>query len=341
MPLVIPIFIPHEGCPHHCLFCDQVTISGQAADPLPPKRVEETIRGWLVRCREDRRRRVEVAFYGGTFTALAPARQRELLAAVAPFLDQGLVHSLRLSTRPDDIDDERLDLLVRHRVSIIELGAQSLDDDVLHHAGRGHDAAAVVRAAGLVRARDLRLGIQLMLGLPGDTSRRLRRTVERVIALGPDFVRLYPLLVLAESGLARLYRQGGYSPLSLGRAVVLAARVKKRFDGAAIPLVRMGLQPSRELEQALVAGPYHPAFGELVLARQMFRRTRQTLAAVPFSEPVDLCINPRDQSIFNGPGGANLARLRQLGLAGRFRLRFDPDQPRQTLRLASECAGHP
>lgn len=331
MPLIIPIFIPHEGCPHCCIFCNQHSISGQAAEPVTPARVAETIRTWLDRARPENRDPVQVAFYGGSFSGLPAGRQAELLGAVRPFLDQGRVQSLRLSTRPDYIDRERLDLLVRHRVGIIELGAQSCDDRVLSRAGRGHDSAAIIAAAGMIKARGIRLGMQLMLGLPGDSFRTLRQTVRTVIPLQPDFVRLYPVLVLRGSGLESLYHQGGYRPLSLGRAVVLAAAMKKRFDDQGIQVVRMGLQPTVELERALVAGPYHPAFGELVNSRLMLRRTRRALASVHGTDRVTLVISDRDQSVFRGLRCANIHRLRQLGLMARFTLRTDPDQPRQTL----------
>lgn len=339
MALVIPIFIPHEGCPHRCLFCNQHRISGQAESPAPgAEEVGATIRAWLERARPARRAQVEAAFYGGSFTCLPLARQAELLAAVRPFRQRGLVHAIRLSTRPDAIDAERLDLLARHRVSIVELGAQSCDDEVLRRSGRGHDAAAIAAACALIRERGMGLGLQLMLGLPGETFRSLRHTADTAIRLQPDFVRIYPALVLRGSGLERLYHRGVYRPLSLVRAVAWAAYLKKRFDDRGIKVVRMGLQTSAELTRALVAGPHHPAFGELVMARLMFNRARGLLAGVQDADPVALVIAAQDQSIFRGPGSSNLRRLRQLGLLGRFVLRTDPAQPRQTVRLVPEAA---
>ncbi|MBV5319136.1 MAG: radical SAM protein [Desulfobulbaceae bacterium] len=335
-PLVIPIFIPHEGCPHDCIFCNQHSISGHLAPPVTAREVGEIIRTWLERSHPDRMGQVQVAFYGGSFSGLPIARQEELLGAVQPFLEEGRVQDIRLSTRPDYIDPERLDLLVRHRVGIIELGAQSCDDRVLRQAGRGHDAAAITLAVGLIKERDLRLGIQLMLGLPGDGCRSLRLTLETIIGLRPDFVRLYPVLVLRDSGLETLYHRGAYRPLSLGRAVVQAAVLKKRFDDEGIQVVRMGLQPTRALEQALVAGPYHPAFGELVDARLMLQRTRRALASVPATERVTLVIAARDVSIFRGQRRTNMLRLQALGLLERFNLHIDPDQPRYTLKVLQE-----
>ena len=247
-------------------------------------------------------------------------------------MDSGLVHDFRLSTRPDCIDEPGLDLLARFGVTIIELGVQSCDETVLRLAGRGHDSAAVVEAAGLILARGFRLGIQLMIGLPGQRFRSLRSTVRQVIALGPEFVRLYPVLVLRGSGLERLYHSGAFRPLSLQRAVIQAAWMKKRFDAKGIGVVRMGLQPTGELERALVAGPYHPAFGELVMARLMLQQTRRALVGAAVDSPVTLVIAERDLSVFHGQQGANRRRLHQLGLDRCFVLRADPHQPRQTVR---------
>ncbi len=336
MPLVIPIFIAHEGCPHCCIFCNQHSISGHSAEPVTAAEVEETIATWLHRVKPGSRDPVQVAFYGGSFSGLPAGRQEELLGAVRPYLEQGRVQIVRLSTRPDYIDRERLDLLARYRVGIIELGVQSCDDRVLQRAGRGHDAADVVHAAQMIKARGIQLGIQLMLGLPGDTFRSLRQTVQTVIRLQPDFVRIYPLLVLRGSALESLYRRQQYRPLSLKRAVLLAASMKKRFDEQGIQVVRMGLQPTLELEQALVAGPYHPAFGELVNARLMLQRTRQALASVQGPNRVMLVINERDQSVFRGIRSANIRRLRDLGLLERFSLHTDPQQPRHTLKIWRE-----
>ena len=332
-PLVIPLFIPHEGCPHRCVFCNQQLISGQEGPPLGAQEVGTTIRTWLEQARPEPHRQVQVAFYGGSFTGLAEARQRELLAAVQPFRQQGLVQEIRLSTRPDYIDPPRLELLRHFGVSTIELGVQSCDDHLLRRAGRGHSTADTLHACGLIKEAGFILGIQLLLGLPGETFATLRHTLATVTRLRPQFVRLYPLLVLRGSGLEQMYHQGAYRPLSLGRAVVQAAYLKKRFDDAGIRVVRMGLQPGAELEQSLVAGPYHPAFGEMVQSRLMLRRTRQVLAALPAHQAVTLVINPRDQSVFRGLHSRNIIRLQQLGLMERISLHTDPNQPRQTVSI--------
>ncbi len=331
-PLVIPVFIPHEGCPHRCVFCNQRRISGHGAVPVTGRDVARTVTTWLDRAAGRTGGDVQVAFYGGSFTGLEPARQAELLGAVAPFIASGRVGSLRLSTRPDYIDSGRLTLLRRFHVSLVELGVQSMDDAVLVRAGRGHDSGDVVRAVDLLRRASIRVGLQLLPGLPGESRCSLMRTVEQVIGLRPDMVRIYPALVLEGSALARLYRQGRYRPLSLDGAVVRVAWMKRRFAAAGIRVVRMGLQAGPELEDGLVAGPWHPAFGELVEARLMLRQARRLLACVAAGMRVELVISSRDQSLFRGQRSANIRRLERLGLADRFVLRLDPDQPRHTVR---------
>ena len=329
--LVIPVFIPHEGCPHCCVFCNQRRISGFTEKSVTAEDVRVTVQTWLDRD-GPAQRRVQVAFYGGSFTGLPLMRQKELLGAVAPFLEQGRVQSLRLSTRPDYIDQERVDLLGRYQVSTVELGVQSMNDRVLALAKRGHCAADVDRAVPVLRQAGMEIGIQLLLGLSGDTRTTLRRTVERVIALQPDFIRIYPLLVVQHSELAEQHKRGEYTPFSLDKAVVLAAWMKQRFDQAGIRVVRMGLQAGPELEASLLAGPWHPAFGELVASRLMLRKTRKLLYQVLPEKTIHLSINERDQSVFRGMKSANVKRLEQLGLWQRIVLSTDSNLPRGTVK---------
>ena len=332
MPFVIPIFIPHEGCPHACVFCNQHRISGRTGHhPVSPGEVAEIISQWLVRASMRRTGQVQVAFYGGSFTGLAAERQVELLGVVSPFLAQGRVQAIRISTRPDYVDPVVIDRLRRSGVKIVELGVQSLDPEVLAACNRGHSPVQAIRAIGLLREAGLEVGVQLMVGLPSQSLLSLRRTVRQVAVLRPDFVRIYPVLVLKESGLAALHAQGRYHPLTLDQAVAQTAWMRNFFADHGIRVVRMGLQPGPELEEALLAGPYHPAFGELVLARLMLRRTQRALRDVPEGTKIRLSIAARDRSIFQGMGSANITRLRQLGLLERFELVTDPSQPRATL----------
>ncbi|XCN75448.1 MAG: radical SAM protein [Candidatus Electrothrix aestuarii] len=309
-------------------------MSGFTEQPVTAEDVRETVQTWLER-KGAERRQIQVAFYGGSFTGLPLMRQQELLGAVAPFMEQGRVQSLRLSTRPDYIDQERVALLQEYQVSTVELGVQSMNDQVLSQAKRGHRAMDVECAVAVLRQAGMEIGIQLMLGLPGDTWTTLRRTVEQVIALQPDFIRIYPLLVVENSELADQYSRGEYTPLSLDKAVILTAWMKQRFDKVDIRVVRMGLQAGPELESSLLAGPWHPAFGELVASRLMLRQTRKLLAQVPSEGPIQVCINQRDQSVFRGMKSANVKRLQQLGLWQRIALSTDPTVPRGTVNVLS------
>ena len=264
-PLIIPIFIPQEGCRHRCVYCDQPTISGASQASWSPSSIREHVRSYLGNCS---RYPVQVAFYGGSFTLLPEARQRLFLESVQEFLKQGLVHSLRLSTRPDAIETDNLRLLQAMGVKTIELGAQSLSDSVLKAAARGHTSRDVYEATLKVQQYGFETGLQLMPGLPRDSRETFLRTVDKSIALSPSFVRLYPTVVLSSTPLEHLYRKGRYRPLSLTQAVAWCKEAKQRFATAGIPVIRIGLQPTVTLEQPgrIVAGPYHPAFGQLVLS---------------------------------------------------------------------------
>ena len=264
-PLIIPIFIPQEGCRHRCVYCDQPTISGSSPATWSPSSIREHVGSYLDNCS---RYPVQVAYYGGSFTLLPEARQRLFLEPVQEFLKQGLVHSLRLSTRPDAIEASNLRFLQAMGVRTIELGAQSLCDSVLKAAARGHSSREASEAARKVQQYGFEMGLQLMPGLPRDSRKTFLRTVDKSIAFGPSFVRLYPTVVLSSTPLEHLYHKGRYRPLSLTQAVAWCKEAKKRFAAAGIPVIRMGLQPTVTLEQPghIVAGPYHPAFGQLVLS---------------------------------------------------------------------------
>ncbi|MBW2501320.1 MAG: radical SAM protein [Deltaproteobacteria bacterium] len=340
-PLVIPIFIAHQGCPHRCIFCDQFTISGSAGSGgLSPSRLEVSriIELWLDRPGRQRKSGVQVAFYGGSFTGLHRRRQEELLDAVQPYIREGRVDSVRISTRPDYIDPAVLSLLREYSVNIVELGIQSLDQEVLELSRRGHTAQQAEEAISLLRQKGFTVGAQVMCGLPGDTTAKAMQTAEKVAALTPDFVRIYPALVLRESGLESMFRRGTYRPLSLFRAVALCSRMKIVFDRHRIRVVRMGLQPSRELEEKVVAGPYHPAFGELVLSRHLFKQARKVLRRREPEQKLRLGIAAADESAFRGRNNGSMKKLAGLGLLNGVELVFDRKQQRgqlQTVTLSS------
>ncbi len=334
MPFVIPIFIPHQGCPHYCIFCNQHQISGYGSENrVSADEVKSVVKSWLDRSSHTTKGEVQVAFYGGSFTGLPFSRQEELLDAVAPFIQDEKVNTIRLSTRPDYVDPRTIDFLRGKGVSIVELGVQSLDDRVLEASNRGHSAEQSKEAVRQLKEGGFQVGVQLMLGLPRQKTRSLMKTVEQVADLKPDFVRIYPVLVLRGSLLASLYEQGDFRPLTLGAAVARAARARRYFDDHGIRVVRMGLQAGPELEENLLAGPYHPAFGEMVNSRLMFKQTRKLLAGVPKKCTVTLTINEKDQSMFRGIKSVNMQRLAELDLADRFVLNTDSEQPRNSIQM--------
>ncbi|KAB2889944.1 MAG: radical SAM protein [Desulfobulbaceae bacterium] len=332
MPLVIPLFIPHRGCPHLCLFCNQHSITAAGQEASDGAAIGSTIRAWLDRSPD--RRGVQAAFFGGSFTCLPREEQERLLASVEPFLASGEIETIRLSTRPDCIDPEISSFLFAHRVGIAELGVQSFDDRVLRASCRGHSADDSRRAVRLLQQAGMAVGIQLMPGLPQESHRSFIAGIRQAIALAPAFVRLYPTVVLRHSGLAEEWRAGRYRPLSLNLAVARVARAKEMLDAAGIPVVRMGLQPTAELAAEVVAGPYHPAFGELVRSRLWFTRIRRRLAMLAAGEHLTIRISHRDRSAVVGNNRTNIRRLEKLGYAGRFTLQDDLQAARGSVEYA-------
>lgn len=267
---ILPIFIPHAGCPHQCVFCNQKAISGQksAAVEEAKKQIDRWLQ-WLQPHPEH-----EAAFYGGSFTGLEPELQKQLLSLTDELIAAKIIGKVRLSTRPDYIDAERLALLKQHHVHLVELGVQSLDDKVLAAAERGHTAAQVEEAVSLLRKFDLEIGIQLMVGMPQQTFASVKATVAEVIRLKPDIARIYPLLVIKDTPLAMLYQQKLFQPLTLSEAVAQSAYVYSRLTEKGINVIRVGLQPDEELctPGNIIAGPFHPAMGELVQSHILQQR---------------------------------------------------------------------
>ncbi len=259
----IPIFVPHAGCGHSCAFCDQRSITGAAAPPTVDEAratVEEYLSG-----RGDKS--AVIAFFGGSFTGIDEGLQRRYLAMAGEYLRQGIADGIRLSTRPDYIDGERLDLLAEYGVTNIELGAQSMDNDVLRAVKRGHTADDVRRASELILKRGFTLGLQMMTGLPLDTPEKALATAREFAALGAAETRIYPTLVMEGTELARLWREGAYLPQTVDEAVALGAELYAFFRRSGIKVLRIGLSDSEGLKSSCVAGPYHPSMGELVKSR--------------------------------------------------------------------------
>lgn len=308
--LIVPVFIPHSGCTHSCVFCNQNNITGSSAVPGP-----DDVRRYLAgRLGPDTPHAV-VAFYGGSFTCLPYALQDAYLSVACEQVELGHARHIRLSTRPDCVDGEAASYLHSRGVRVVELGVQSMDDRVLAASARGHTSQDTVEAAGHLRAAGIEVGMQVMAGLPSDTIEGFIETVTRVVSMKPDFVRVYPVLVVKGAPLEALYRRGLYRPLGLDEAVTLCASAVSLFRGAGIRVVRTGLQPSAELEAALVDGPYHPAFGhmvssELALGTMVEAARREFGGAAP--ECVTFLVNPRELSEYLGIKKGNIWRLKGL-----------------------------
>ena len=305
---IIAIFVPHMGCPFQCVFCDQKKISG-ARDANPAEIIDNYLKTLDAK---KQKKKVEVAFYGGSFTAIEKKRQIELLALVKPYIMSGRVDNIRISTRPDFISLEVLDYLRRYGVSVIELGVQSLDDMVLELSGRGHDASCVYEAARLIKEAKISLGIQLMPGLPGDTLDSILATMNKTIRIKPDFVRIYPTVVIKNTALHKQLKMKKYFPLALSDAVQICAKMYREFINNHIQVIRMGLQATDLLEQEyVVQGPYHPSFGELVLNEVAYDLMAKQLRIVDYSCGYLKFIVPyRQLSIYLGQKRINLKKLR-------------------------------
>lgn len=332
-PLVIPIFITHQGCPHRCIFCNQQPITSimeASSQAITANDVAAEIEHWLHRSPR-RGREIQVAFYGGSFTGMAIDRQQQLLAAVQPFLAAKKVDRIRLSTRPDYIDQDTAAFLQGYGVTIVEIGVQSMNQQVLDNSCRGHSAAQAAQAIRTMKQAGMLVGAQLMLGLPGETTRSAISGAQHLARLKPDFVRLYPALVLKGSGLERLFQTGRYLPQTLPRTIALAARLKSIFDRHHIPVVRIGLQPSPDLEKNLVAGPYHPSLGELVHSRLFFKRIRALAHAQP--RPRIIRMAAADRSLFSGHKGCTADRLARLNILADIEIEFVQQQPRGSFEV--------
>lgn len=307
---ILPIFIPHAGCPHQCVFCNQKTISGQKNAAESGAR--EQIARWLQWLRPSLEN--EAAFYGGSFTALDSDLQERLLFLTDELLERGIIGSVRLSTRPDYIDDKKLELLKKHGVRLVELGVQSLDDRVLEAAGRGHTAADVVQAMKRLRAYNFKTGLQLMVGMPLQSFSSLQDTVAQVIKLQPDIARIYPLLVIKGTPLAESLGKGEFQPLGLEEAVRQSAWVYDQLMTNGIKVIRVGLQPDDELCSPgnILAGPFHPSMGELVQSFLLRERLTDKLLAVKGAERIVISCPAKMESKLRGMKNSNIKYWQQL-----------------------------
>ena len=308
---IIPVFIPNAGCEHECVFCDQRRITGvdicvTAADI---HRIIEN--GNLKIDNYETPNTLEIAFYGGSFTALTVDYQNELLEAAQPLLSQNPLNSIRISTRPDCIDENIVGRLKKYGVKTIELGAQSMCDSVLEATGRGHTSLDVVRAAGVIKSAGLSLILQMMTGLPGDDRDKSLDTAKQFVSLMPDGVRIYPTVVVRGTRLHEMWLSGDYMEHTLQEAVELCAELLLIFEENETPVIRIGLNPTEQLSSTdAIAGAYHPALGELVYSRVYYNKAAALLEGVAPGSDVTITVGKGRISAMTGHHRQNIEGLK-------------------------------
>ena len=291
--------IPHLGCPFNCVYCDQHLITKTIQ--INPKEIVNRIENF---CRKNAALKdKEIAFFGGTFTNLPIEKQKELFDLTKPFLAQ--ISGIRISTRPDFIDDNILKFCKENNVKVIELGIQSFLDDVLTASKRGYDSQTAVSVCNLIKKHNFKLGIQLMPGLPNSSEKSIRETVKTTIRIQPDFVRIYPTIVLNETVLEKWFDNGKYLPLTIEKAVEIVSEMKLEFDKNKIKIIKIGLHSDIDIN-SIVAGPYHPAFGELVNSNILLIKIIKE-----YKKSSTLIISAKDVSLFKGFDSRMLSKLKE------------------------------
>lgn len=312
---IIPIFVPHLGCPHDCVFCNQKRITGLSTN-VGKEDVEEKIEESLKTIPKNREK-LEVAFYGGSFTAIDKDLQKDLLSVPYGYKKKGIIDGIRLSTRPDYINTDILNLLRDFDVDTIELGVQSIDKDVLMASGRGHTDKDVYKASKLIRDFNFKLGLQMMLGLPKDNKEKSLITAKQIIKEKPDCVRIYPTLVIKDTHLEKQYLNSNYNPLSLEEAVSISADLLMLFEYYNINVIRIGLQPTKKISlgQDVIAGPFHPSFRQLVESEIykmiLDRYLRKIDKTEVFKSILTIEINEKEISNVSGQKSRNLDYIKK------------------------------
>lgn len=307
---IIPIFVPHRGCPHDCIFCNQKKITGVSTD-ITSDDVRNIIEEYLKTIDKDAS--VEVAFFGGSFTAIDIDIQRNLLSVAKEYVDKNIIDDIRMSTRPDCINDEILTMLKEYKVSIIELGVQSLDDKVLIDSVRGHSDKDVFESAELIKKYGINLGLQMMIGLPSDTEEKCIYTAKKFIDLKPDCVRVYPTLVVKETGLEKLLQENKYNPFSLEKSIDIVKKVLVLFYINNVNVIRVGLQATEDIAigKEVLAGPYHPAYRELVESKMYGDYIEYLIKKYNAKKNIDVLVNKKNVSRILGNKKSNVKNLKE------------------------------
>ena len=312
---IIPIFVPHLGCPNDCIFCNQKAISGQKKN-ITKEEAKKIIEDYLKNIKEDAQ--IEIAFYGGSFTAIDEKLQDELLEVAYYFVKNGQVESIRISTRPDCIDKKTLKRLKKYKVKTIELGVQSANNYILERANRGHTFEDVKKASKMIRWNGFKLGHQMMVGLPDSTRIDEINTAKALIKLKPKMVRIYPVLVVKNTKLEKEYLKGTYEPLPLVQAVETCKELVRMFADKKIEIIRIGLQNTEEIsdpenkESEVVAGPYHPAFRQLVESGMWYDAIVGKIKKLNVKvKEVQVTVNPIDANNVIGHKKENVIKLKE------------------------------
>jgi histone acetyltransferase (RNA polymerase elongator complex component) len=302
---IIPVFVPHRGCPNDCVFCNQRKITGQK-NSYDYKRIDKEIMNAVSTINFDKNPDVEIAFYGGTFTAIEEESQIEFLKIAYKYVKDYKIKGIRVSTRPDYINDEILIRLQKYGVKTIELGVQSLNNDVLFSSNRGHNSEIVYESAKLIKKYGFILGIQLMIGLPGDSKKIDMETVNKVVDIKPNIARIYPTLVIKDTELAVMYKKGLYKGLSVDEAVDISKDMYKVLFLNGINVIRIGLQPTENILEGedVIGGPFHSAFRELVISSYIFDLIKEAVEINGYSE-IEFELNNKDVSFLVGNKGIN------------------------------------
>ena len=314
---IIPIFVPHLGCPNDCTFCNQKKISGQTKK-VTKQDVRNTIEYYLKNFKKDDNY-IEVAFFGGSFTGIDPKIQEELLSVAYEYIKNKKIDSIRLSTRPDYIDKETLKRLKKYGVKTIELGVQSTNDYILKKCRRGHTFEDVKKASKLIRRFGFTLGHQMMVGLPESTRQDEIKTAKDLIKLKPKIIRIYPVLVISGTQLEEDYKNGDYEPLNVEQAVEISKELLVLFASKHINVIRIGLQNTSEItdpnnpNSQVVAGPYHPAFRQLVESALWYDAISEKIKKVNINiKDVQIDANPYDINNIIGHKRCNVTKIDNL-----------------------------
>ena len=307
----VALFVPDEGCPNRCSFCNQKTISGKVK-ALECEEVDAAVKTALKS--NAHTSEGEIAFFGGSFTAIEKSYMISLLERAKVYVDKGYFKGIRISTRPDCIDDEILSLLKKYGVTSIELGCQSMDDRVLMMNNRGHKSDCVVKSAKLIKSYGFELGVQMMTGLYGDTDKTTTETAQKLIALNPDTVRIYPTVVLENTKLHELYLKGVYVPQTVEEAVELCSVLIEMFEKANVKVIRVGLHSGGNVEEGFVAGAFHPAFKELCDSRIYLNEVIRQLKEKDIQKgTIEISVSSRYISALKGQKKSNISHLTQMG----------------------------